>query len=403
MKIGYDVSQTAENKAGCGFFADQLIHALARVDRKNEYLLYPTFFGYRHPDFLKATFPEENGNVKMLLRDLSFNEVNHWWSKRGNRMDRLGNPDIIHSNNYSCPKDVNARIVMTVYDLVYVEVPDLTTEENRLVCFQGIFDASIYADYLIMISEATRKAFIRHFPHYPEDRIKVIPLGSRPSIRKITVEKANNIIERLYTSVAREGNRDKVKLDQFWLGVGTVEPRKNYRLLIQAYNELVKSGKGTMPLFIAGGKGWKESDIGDFVKSCGLEEKVHFLGYVTDEELSALYSRCYAFIYPSFYEGFGLPILEAMNCGAPVITSQTTSMPEVVGEAGLLIDPYSIKSLIDAMWLLESDSSMRDVLIQRGAEQIKKFTWDEAAKSTLEVYEKVVTMEPWYNHDRKSM
>ncbi|BBB91641.1 MAG TPA: glycosyltransferase family 1 protein [Methylomusa anaerophila] len=385
MKIGFDVSQTAENKAGCGFYADQLITALTKIDRENQYLLYPTFYGYRHPDFRQAAFPRGNPNVKMLLTDTAGWEINRWWDTPQPRSRRLGNPDIIHSNNFSCPRDVDCKTVMTIHDLAFMELPDLTTEANRLVCFQGVFESSLYADFLIMVSESTRQVYQRHFPHYPAARMAVVHEGTRNSIQPQTPEYCRRLLDKL-----------NLQADGFWLGVGTVEPRKNYRLLVRAYGERVKQYGEERLLCIAGGKGWLESDIGEFVKANGLEDKVRFLGYVTDEELSVLYTACFAFVYPSLYEGFGLPLVEAMSCGAAVITSQTTSMPEVAGDAGLLIDPCSVESLFQAMTELAGREDLRRRLQARSRERARLFSWEAAAAKVLDCYRQVMDMPSWY-------
>lgn len=377
MIIGFDLSQTAENKTGCGFFADQLIRALAKIDNNNRYILYPTFYGYRNRKYSKATCPSNN-NMTLWPTDLSWSELNRWWDKPQDRTEKLGNPDVIHSNNFSCPKDIRSKIVMTIYDLSFLEIPDATTETNRLVCFQGVFEASLYADHLIMISHATKNAFKRFFPHYPDDRISVIHLASRPTITRLESNHSKLVLSKM-----------GIKAKDYWLGVGTLEPRKNYRLLIEAYAQLVSRGENR-PLYIAGGAGWLESDIGDFVIKYGLAEKIRFLGYVSDEQLSALYSSCFAFIYPSLYEGFGLPIVEAMSCGAPVIASNTTSMPEVVGDAGVLFNPDSVESLVYAMQELLTNVNQREVLIARGLERSKLFSWEKSAKAVLDIYEKVV-------------
>jgi glycosyltransferase involved in cell wall biosynthesis len=158
---------------------------------------------------------------------------------------------------------------------------------------------------------------------------------------------------------------------------------------------MVKQGE-TRPLCIAGGTGWMESDIGEFVKNQGLAEKVHFLGYMTDEQLAALYTSCFAFIYPSLYEGFGLPIVEAMSCGAPVITSNSTSLPEVLGDAGLLIDPHSVESLHQAMRQIAEGEDTRRELKVKSLERAKLFSWEAAAVKVRDIYEKVSTMEPWF-------
>lgn len=380
VKIGFDVSQTAENKAGCGFVADQLITYLLKHDENSEYLLYPTFYSYRYIDYHKATYIDV-ANCKLHFNGMSFKEmIKGWDTQMNDRTAWLGNPDIIHSNNFSCKKDHHARIVYTLYDLVPIKYPQFTTEENRLICFNGLFEASLYADHCIAISENTKFSFLNYFPYYPPERITVIPLGVRSSIAPITNQQTiKNIVDRMSIS------------GEFWLGVGTLEPRKNYSLLVDAFLEL----DDERTLVIAGSRGWLDSDLMDKIKNADKKDKIKFLGYVSDEELSALYSACFAFIYPSFYEGFGLPVLEALHCEAAVITSKISSLPEVGGEAVLYIDPESKNSLIDRMRLLINNPTERKELKSKAQKQAARFTWDDAAKITLDVYHKTVEDEPW--------
>lgn len=382
MRVGFDVSQTSEEKAGCGFFADQLVRALARIDRQNEYILYPTFYNFRSPQYSKCTRPDAP-NFKMNFDGLSFKEmVTGWDQQMDDRTEWLGNPDIVHSNNFSCVKDHRAKIVFTLYDVAPLVHPEFTTEANRIVCFEGLLRASLYADHCIAISEYTKRSFLHYFPHYPEDKISVVHLGTRPTIKQI---RDNVLLENLLSKF-------RLKKEEFWLGVGTIEPRKNYRMLIDAYSEL----NDPKPLVIAGGKGWLESDIGETVKAKGLEGKVKFLGYVSDDELSGLYSGCLAFVYPSHFEGFGLPVLEAMSCGAAVITSNASSLPEVGGEAALYIDPRSKDSLIMQMNALVTNEELRKELRLKSHGQAGKFSWDEAARIVLGVYKKTLNSTSWF-------
>ena len=382
MRIGFDVSQTAEEMAGCGYVADQLIRNLLKIDKENEYILYPTFYSYRHPSFFKSTKPEAK-NCYTHFKGMSFHEmVNMWKIKMEDRTGWLGSPDIVHSNNFSCIKDHKAKIVFTIYDVAPMVYPEFTTEENRVICFDGLFNASLYADHCIAISEYTKKSFLHHFPHYPENRMTVVHLGTRESLN-------SNMDANLKIKVLK-------KFDiagEFWLGVGTIEPRKNYRLLIEAYSELKDQKR---PLVIAGGKGWLESDLDQRIKQSGIKDRVKFLGYVTDEELSVLYRSCFAFIYPSFYEGFGLPVLEAMSCGAAVITSNTSSLPEVGGNAVLYIDPQSKENLIEKMELLMDHPLLIQELRIKSKERSKIFSWDKAAERVLKNYQKIIQTKSWF-------
>ncbi len=390
MKIGFDVSQTAENKAGCGFLADQLIRALVQEHPDHEYLLYPTFYGYRHPDMRQATRPSGK-QVRTLLQEESFKTICQWWDTPGlDRREKLGCPDIIHSNNFSCPHGVDAvRKIMTVYDTSFLDIPEATTEANRLVCFQGMLEASLYADHLVMISQATWERFLHYFPHYPQERTTIIPLGSRPTIQELPETESALLLQKM-----------GVVQGPFWLGVGTVEPRKNYQLLIEAYAQWRETSGQAWPLYIAGGRGWLESAIYQAVEKYSLTDCVKFLGYVSDEELAALYSSCFAFVYPSLYEGFGLPVLEAMTCGAPVIVSNSTSLPEVAGEAGFYINPQQASSLNQQMKALSAQQSLRLKWREASRRQAARFSWSQAAKLTLQAYETALAQEPWFSAAR---
>ena len=381
MRIGFDISQTLTEKAGCGFLADQLIRSLLALDKTNEYLLYPTFYQYRDQNYQQVTIPDSK-NCKIHFSGMSFQDIIQGWdTAMNNRTEWLGSPDLIHSNNFSCIKDHKARIVFTLYDASPIVHPEFMTEENRLICFEGIFNASIYADHCIAISEYTKKTFLDYFPHYPEDRITVIGLGTRPSIKNVrSAKRKKAILNRFQLS------------DGFWLSVGTIEPRKNYKSLIDAYGEL----NDHRPLVIAGGRGWLESDLVEKVRHLGMQDRVRFLGYISDQELSVLYSSCLAFIYPSHYEGFGLPVLEAMSCSAAVITSNTSSLPEVGGDAVLYVTPSSRDSLFRAMKLVTSNSKLIRDLRMKSRKRAKEFSWADAAKKTLEVYEETVRRKPWF-------
>lgn len=384
MRIGFDVSQTAENMAGCGYFAYQLITHLLNLDKVNKYLLYPIFYKYRHPNY-KNAIKISQANAETLFLKHSWATINELWDNDGvNKNELLGFPDIVHSNTFYCPSDIAAKKVVTIYDVGFLDCPEYTTEANRLKCFEGAYRTSLYADYVIAISEASKKSFLRYFPHHPEDRISVVYLGSRPTL---VVKNTNKALQ----SLQAKANLD----DNFWLGVGTIEPRKNYRLLLEAFAFLVNNGLTKIQnLYIAGGQGWLEEGIERLLTDLNIVDKAKFLGYVDDEELAVLFSKCYAFIYPSHYEGFGLPVLEAMSCDAPVITSATTSLPEVGGDAVLYIDPKSRESLVEAMQILENQTGLREQMILRGRQQYQKFSWSKAAAEVLKIYEKVMELRP---------
>jgi len=378
MRIGFDVSQTGSGKAGCGYFADSLIRTLARIDDENEYVLYPAFGnGFWDPEHDRTTFATRQSNFRRGPEGMTHGECMAFWTRPPEDLERrLGDPDVVHANNYFAPRGLrHARLVYTLYDLIPLDRPEFLTEANRLVCFDGLFEASLWADALIAISRHTRERFLRFFPHYPPDRVHVVYPASRfrPEDPEPRPEDAP----------------DGLRPGEFWLSVGTREPRKNLRRVLRAYASLVSRGETDRPLALAGGSGWLEEGLPPLVAELGLGGRVRLLGYVPDETLRWLYRNCFAFVYPSLAEGFGLPPLEAMSLGAAVVTSNTTSLPEVVGDAAITVDPEDDEALAEAMRRLSGDAALRDGLRQRGLEQASRFSWEGAARDVLRVYEDV--------------
>jgi len=180
--------------------------------------------------------------------------------------------------------------------------------------------------------------------------------------------------------------------DRFWLAVGTLEPRKNLRRLLKSFADYADQTETAYPLALAGGKGWLEEDLVDYICKLGLSDRVHILGYVSDSELIWLYRNCFCFVYPSLYEGFGLPVLEAMGQGAPVITSSTTSLPEVAGDAAHLIDPLDTNGLTEAFKRLSSDKGYREGLRKKSLMQAKRFSWNKSSSDVLNIYQRVMAL-----------
>jgi glycosyltransferase involved in cell wall biosynthesis len=387
VKIGFDVSQTGRLKAGCGHFADGLIRSLADVDFQNQYILYPTFGDvYWDPDWASGTCRIHHPNFHRGTGHRTFAKAKHFWRRPPEDLERyLGDPDLIHSNNFHCPRPLKrARLIYTLYDLSFLAHPEWTTEANRTGCFGGVFDASIYADRIIAISRFTRDHFVRVFPHYPAERITVIYPASRYTTRR---------------ALARPWRLSRLNPARYWLCVGVVEPRKNHLGLLRAYALLKKEREDTLPLVLAGGRGWMMDDFTRSIDDLDLRKDVILLGHVDDESLRWLYENCFAFVYPSFFEGFGLPVLEAMTLGAPVIASQTTSIPEIVGEAGLLIDPRSDESLARAMRELADSESTRQRLKEHSTRAAAKFSWTTAAERVLRCYEEVMHEGRFFLHE----
>lgn len=281
----------------------------------------------------------------------------------------------MHSNSFGCPRDLGAPLVYTVYDMSPVEHPEFHTEQNRLVCFNGMFDASVTADRFIAISKFSRDRFLHWFPHVAPEQMSVVYPAARFGQAEPTTRDAEVLAS---LGLTHQG---------FWLAVGTVEPRKNYSILIEVYARLVAEWPDTAPVCIVGQAGWKETPIGHRVEELGLAGRVIAPGFLPDEQLAVLYRECFALVFPSRYEGFGLPVIEALASGAIVISSNTSSLSEVVGDAGLLVAPDDASSVTVAMRRIVIDASLRDRLCAAGPIQTRRFSWRGAAGQVLDVYE----------------
>lgn len=374
MRIGFDVSQTGRKKAGCGNYADGLIRRLAQIDNENEYVLYPAVGDlFWDPECEHQTFACEQPNFQRLPAPNSFESSTAFWRFPGADFEEtLGDPDIFHSNNFYCPKGLQqARLVYTLYDLSFLVHPEWTTEANRSGCYAGVLGASLNADWMVAISEHSRRHFLEVFPYFPPERTTVVYPASRFADSSIATKP--DCLRQL-------------RPNGFWLTVATIEPRKNHKRLLLAYSRLKESNPDCPPLVLVGGTGWMVEDLTSHVKELRLGVDVIPTGYIDDSALAWLYRNCLAFVYPSLFEGFGMPVLEAMTMGAPVIASNNSSIPEIVGTAGQLVDPEDTASIASGMQQVLTGWTNSNALRENARREAAKFSWDVSARLLLDVY-----------------
>ena len=378
MYIGFDVSQTGVGKAGCGYFAHAMIQTMLEIGPEHHYLLFPNFGDF----YFDARMPKSNSylgqNVNYGPLHRSKDEAHVFWTGLDIESS-LGKPDIMHANNFWCPIQLKtSRLIYTFYDMSFAVDPSWTTETNRVGCFEGVFRSSIAADWVVTISEATRASYLKMFPHFPKERIRVIYPCSR------------------FKDSTLKGNQPKalkhILAGSYWLSVGTIEPRKNQRSLTEAYARYLALGGGPMPLVLAGGNGWLMDDFQKHLSGLGITDHVIMTGNVSDEELIWLYRNCYANLYPSLFEGFGLPVLEGMQFGAPTLASQSTSIPEITGEAAILLDPKDAESWAQAMLRLVSNKIEREQLSVAARKQAEKFDCKRSAAALLQLYKEALAL-----------
>lgn len=377
MHIGYDISQTGSSKAGCGYYAHAMILRLLDIAPENRYSLFPSFGDFYLDTKMPIRNPYNGRNVHYGPRHISREAARVFWNK-SDAESSVGKPDIIQSNNFWCPIQLtSSRLIYTLYDMGFLIDPSWTTEANRIGCFDGVFRSAMVADWVVAISKASRNHYLSVFPNFPEDRIRVIYPCSR------------------FSNSNDKGQRPKTLNDitagEFWLNVGTIEPRKNQHFLIEAYSRYLDAGGKTFPLVFAGGKGWLMEDFHKHIKDAGVADNVVMTGYISDSELIWLYRNCYANLYPSKFEGFGLPVLEGMQFGAATVASSSSSIPEVSGKATILLDPQNVESWTQTMLRLVQQPQKRHAMSLASRKQAAIFDWKKSAMSLLELYEKAKT------------
>lgn len=379
MKIGFDVSQTGPHKAGCGFYAAALIDGLLASNSNNQFTLLTSFGDFYHDPIMAVSFPHIGKGVGYGPRHLQRNEAEAFWQNQQKTSQLLNSFDLIHANNFWCPSWLlNIPLVYTLYDMSFSEHPEWTTEANRIGCFTGVLNAALTADWFVAISKASKRSFLKHFPHVNPDRVRVIYPASRfgqPGFNQQPSQPESQIF--------KDGT-------PYFLSVGTIEPRKNQAFLLEAYNSYRGKGGAAVPLVLTGGKGWMMEDFDKHIQSSPWSSDIHLLGYVSDAELNWLYRNCIINLYPSHYEGFGLPVLEGMGLGAPVICSSNTSLPEIVGKAGISLDPNDLQAWVGAMEMLSTDSPKRKQLSEAGKLRADNFNWQQSSAQLLSLYEEAV-------------
>ncbi len=289
--------------------------------------------------------------------------------------------DLLHSMAFVMPWWSPCPSVTTIYDLSFLRYPQSFRPWNRLYLSAFTRMTARKADQLIAISKSTALD-IEHFFGVPSERINVIYCGVEPEYRPLPPDE-----------VARF-RQERGLPERMILYLGTIEPRKNLARLLEAYQLMLRAwplGKGPAPrLVIAGARGWLYEDILARIDDLGLSEDVIMPGYVPGGELPLWYNAAECFVYPSTYEGFGLPVLEAMACGTPVVTSNRSSLPEVVGQAGCTVSPDNVEELTETLVHVLSDGELRARLRQQGLERAALFSWDKAARETMAVYDRVL-------------
>jgi len=368
VRIAYNGALLSRHFSGVEVAIVSLVRALAEFGRHDYTLFVPPRFSAALPDrdrlIVRSTRLPTNMRPFRIL----------WEQAVFPRIAARGKFDVIHAPGYIAPLKAKSPVVLTVYDLIALKFPEWCHAANRLH-YGVMLPRSIQrADAIIVPSEATRRDIVERFPE-AEARITVVPLGLGAEFRPVTDEGIRGDVR------ARLGLPDR-----YILFVGNTEPKKNLVRLLDACHLLRQSHAAVPHLAIAGCDAWGHDEVVDRIRELGLGEDVCVLGFVPQEDLPTLYSMAEIFAFPSLYEGFGLPPLEAMACDTPVLTSDRGSLPEVVGDAALVVDPEDPSSIAVGLRQLLEDAALRDTLIARGRERVRRYTWRQAAEATEKVY-----------------
>lgn len=287
--------------------------------------------------------------------------------------------DITHFFNYIVPPFVHGKKVVTIHDMVYKAFPETMNSKTRILLNLAMNKSMKRADAVVTDSEFSRSEIIKYFPQY-RDKVEVVPCGVDCDMFKPIQDRS--IIEKVKANHNIKG--------KYFLYLGTLEPRKNLTRLVKAYEILSRRKEDCPLLVLAGGKGWLYDEIFEEVNKSGLGDKVIFTQYIPGEEICPLMNGSEAFVFPSLYEGFGMPPLEAMACGTPVIVSGSASLPEVVGDCGLIVDAYSEESIADAMGKIADNEELRKQLSEKGIIRAREFSWKKSAEKLYTIYERLV-------------
>ncbi|HET9192920.1 MAG TPA: glycosyltransferase family 1 protein [Vicinamibacterales bacterium] len=367
MRVAIDARKLHD--FGIGTYIRNLLRQLARIDRQTDYvLLSPAadldVASQLGPNFRAVLEPSPN---------YSFREQVHVpWVLRRER------PDVFHAPHYVLPPAVTCRSVVTIHDCIHLMFPQYLPNKMAYAYARASMWAAVKrSDRILTVSEASKRDILHFFNVAPEKIVVIY-----------------NAIDDHFWLTPPEDEvvrvRERYQLDhQFILYVGNIKPHKNLVRLIDAFGELRRTGFEELKLLIIGDEISKLPSLRRAVHRHKLHKHVRFLGYVSDDTLRVLYRLASLFVFPSLYEGFGLPPLEAMASGTPVVTSNQSSLPEVMGDAAVLVDPYDVGAIVDGMRRVLTDTDLAAELRRRGPERAREFSWARSVEQTRRVYEQV--------------
>jgi glycosyltransferase involved in cell wall biosynthesis len=370
--IGINATVISAQYAGAGAYAFNLVKQLAAIDKDHRYIVFANADMVRQWNIHSGNFLFVPVSIKRPLLRMIWEQLILPLHIKKYRIT------IMHCPHYSVPVFGNCTKVVTFHDVSLITMPHLHLTSKHWFFSKMMAWASHHAKAIIAVSQSTKNDVAKLFD-IDLRAIHVVHEACNTSFMPIQDKLA---VQRICTKYG-------IPAGEFILFVGMLEPRKNIVTLLRAYKTMLQKGLKLL-LVIAGRKGWMYDDIYKTVKELSLENQVVFTGYVDDIDLPFIYNGATCFVYPSLYEGFGIPVLEAMACGVPVITSNVSSMPEIAGDAALLVDPIDADGLCTAMCKLIEDNVLRHTLGEKGIARARDFSWEKMARETVTVYDCVM-------------
>lgn len=374
LKIGIDYTAALKQSGGIGRYTRGLITALAQLDSQHHYLLLaPTdapAAGLQsfqaHSNFSSKIYPLPERWLTIAWHRFYLPIPLEWLA---------GRLDLFHAPNFILPPVRQAKTLLTVHDLSFIRHPQGAVDSLRRWLNQVVPWSLARADHILADSASTKNDLIELY-QIKADRITVVGAGVEARFQPLTDPILLDTVRQRYHLPPAE---------KFILGLGTLEPRKNFTGLIAAFS--ASPVRETHHLVIAGGKGWLYDDIFAAARTSPVADRIHLIGFVADADLPALYNLADVFAYPSHYEGFGIPVIEAMACGTPVVCANNSCLPEVAGDSALQVTATDTPALAEAIHRLATEPELRQQTIEAGFRQASAFTWPAAAARLLQVYQ----------------
>lgn len=376
MKVGIELQPCLKNKSGIGIYTYEL---MKRLQEHKEIELCGDVFNFMNRNNIE---PDLSGlHFKMqVCKVFPYGVYRRIWNYVPIPYRILFNREveITHFFNFIVPPRIKGKVINTIHDMTYILYPETMDQRNLKRIKDDIQYSVDRSDRIITVSESSKRDIIKYLG-VEEEKIKIIYPG-------VDYEK----FSRYPTAAEIKGVKEKYNLpDEYVLYMGTLEPRKNIPSIIEAFYQLKQQDDPqvqALKLVLAGKKGWLFESIFKKVQELGIEDDVVFTDYVAEEDKTVIYNQARIFVFPSLYEGFGIPVLEAMAASIPVITSNVSSLPEVAGNAGILVEPMDVSAIAQGMYKLLKDKGYCKEIVKKGHEQAEKFNWNKSADSLINIY-----------------